>query len=152
MVVISINNLPAIGEAIKKRRKALNMLQGELCVKAGITQTYLSQIESGKKMPTIPMLLQILGAIDMELQVSESKTAAQENRELGIEIHKYLLSGKNEGISDKAVEIAEKLKNMPPASVVTANKMIPVQELMMEVMPKKRLSRCEGVFVQSKSE
>lgn len=71
MVVISINNLPAIGEAISNRRKALNISQGELCKKVGVSQTYLSQIENGKKFPVIPMLLKILGEVEMELNVLE---------------------------------------------------------------------------------
>jgi len=37
-----------------RERKELN--QGELATKLGISQTYLSQIENNKKMPTIGML------------------------------------------------------------------------------------------------
>jgi transcriptional regulator with XRE-family HTH domain len=71
MVVISIQNLPLIGQVISNRRKALAMTQVELCERVGITQTYLSQIESGRKVPALPKLLQVLGEINLELNVLE---------------------------------------------------------------------------------
>lgn len=55
---------------------ALNIRQNELCDRAGISQTYLSLIESGKKVPMIPKLLHILSLLELELQVLEEKNPA----------------------------------------------------------------------------
>jgi transcriptional regulator with XRE-family HTH domain len=46
-----------IGKAIKKIRKSSNTVnQGQFAAKIGITQSYLSQIESGKKLPSLDLL------------------------------------------------------------------------------------------------
>jgi XRE family transcriptional regulator, regulator of sulfur utilization len=71
MVVINLKNLPVIGEVIKNRRKALALTQGELAERVGITQTYLSLIENGSKVPTLGKLLQVLGEINLELSLLE---------------------------------------------------------------------------------
>ncbi len=52
-----------IGYAIKTARKELNLSQEELAKKANITQTTLSQIESGKKRPHAQTLTNIANAI-----------------------------------------------------------------------------------------
>lgn len=45
-----------IAEAIKSARKAAGMRQGEVARHAGITQTYLSQIENNNKVPAMDVL------------------------------------------------------------------------------------------------
>lgn len=45
-----------IGSTIQKLRKEKNIKQIELAEKSGISQTYLSQIEKGIKVPTIDIL------------------------------------------------------------------------------------------------
>lgn len=48
-----------IGATIKKLRKRKNIQQSELAGKSGISQTYLSQIETGERIPTIETLEKI---------------------------------------------------------------------------------------------
>lgn len=45
-----------IGSTIQKLRKEKNIRQIELAENSGISQTYLSQIEKGLKMPTVDVL------------------------------------------------------------------------------------------------
>jgi transcriptional regulator with XRE-family HTH domain len=45
-----------LGNTIQKLRKDKNIRQIELAEKSGISQTYLSQIEKGIKVPTIDVL------------------------------------------------------------------------------------------------
>ena len=45
-----------VGQAIKVIRKKSNLNQGTFANAIGFTQTYLSQIESGKKTPSIDVL------------------------------------------------------------------------------------------------
>ena len=55
-----------VGSAIRRLRKSQKDLnQSEFAKEIGITQTYLSQIESGKKIPSIA----ILGAIGHHLEI-----------------------------------------------------------------------------------
>ena len=58
-----------IGEIIKLRRRRLGYNQVKLAKILGITQTYLSQIESGIKNPSIGMLKIISIAINVPLSV-----------------------------------------------------------------------------------
>lgn len=54
-----------IGEVIKNIRKNQDKSQGQLATDCGITQTYLSQIESNQKEPS----LRILNTISKNLKV-----------------------------------------------------------------------------------
>lgn len=48
-----------IGFTLQKLRKNHNIRQNELADLIGVTQTYISLIEKGKKIPSIPVLLKI---------------------------------------------------------------------------------------------
>lgn len=58
-----------IGETIKHIRKEKKIKQGDLAEKSGISQTYLSQIEKGVKVPTVDILEKISNAIGMPFAV-----------------------------------------------------------------------------------
>jgi XRE family transcriptional regulator, regulator of sulfur utilization len=60
-----------IGQSIKKLRKERlpHLTQGEYASTIGITQTYLSQIESGKKKPSTDLLEKIAKDFDMPLPI-----------------------------------------------------------------------------------
>lgn len=76
-----------IGNAIKELRQQKGFKQADFAVKCGLSQSYLSSIEKGRKDPTISVLKQIAGtlsiptpvlvffAIDIE-DVAESKKDA----------------------------------------------------------------------------
>lgn len=57
----------ALGQAIRGRRKELNLSQEALGFKAGYHVTYVSQIERSVKSPTVRTLLILAGALEIPL-------------------------------------------------------------------------------------
>lgn len=53
----------SLGERIKKRRLELNMSTNDLVKEVGITQSYVSEIENNKKVPTVEVLQKIAKAL-----------------------------------------------------------------------------------------
>lgn len=54
-----------IGKIIREKRKLIGISQGEFAAKVGITQTYLSQIETTSRNPTTKILVNIARELDM---------------------------------------------------------------------------------------
>jgi transcriptional regulator with XRE-family HTH domain len=64
------NKIMHVGQSIKKIRKLyLGLSQKEFCDKVGITQSYLSQVESGIQIPSSEMLKRISEATNVPLPV-----------------------------------------------------------------------------------
>ena len=63
-----MRELKIIGENIVRLRKAQKMTQEDLCGKAEIDRSYLSEIENGKMNVTIKSLVTIANALDCELR------------------------------------------------------------------------------------
>ncbi|MFB0919224.1 MAG: helix-turn-helix transcriptional regulator [Clostridiaceae bacterium] len=57
-----------IGEVIKTKRKALGISQKKLAEMAGISNTYLSDIEVGRTDPSLKTMTKIAKALDIELK------------------------------------------------------------------------------------
>ena len=55
----------ALGLRIREARKKLKMTQEQLAEKVGITDVYICEIERGNKMPSIPVLIAIVEALDI---------------------------------------------------------------------------------------
>jgi transcriptional regulator with XRE-family HTH domain len=55
-----------VGKRVKTARKVKDYRQGELAQKIGITKNYLSEIETGKKLPST----NVFGILCKELQIS----------------------------------------------------------------------------------
>ena len=53
-----------LGEALKRRRLARGLTQEAFAHEAGITTSYASQIERGKKSPTLTVILRLCLALD----------------------------------------------------------------------------------------
>lgn len=58
-----------IGETIKLLRKEKNIKQLDLAASCGISQTYLSQIEKGTKVPALDILEKISAALGLPFAV-----------------------------------------------------------------------------------
>ncbi len=54
-----------IGSRIQKRRKAIGLSQMQLSEKIGISNTYLSYIETGKKIPAMDVWLALCDALNV---------------------------------------------------------------------------------------
>ncbi len=74
--------LEAIGQGVKRRRLEQNLSQGALAAKAGLTQPYVSELESGRMNPkatTIRCLAAALG-IDVAEFFKEHKARSRARR------------------------------------------------------------------------
>jgi ribosome-binding protein aMBF1 (putative translation factor) len=52
---------------IRERRYELELTQEEVAARAGTSHSYISRLESGEHMPTIPVLARILAVLDERL-------------------------------------------------------------------------------------
>lgn len=55
----------ALGIRIREARKLRKVTQGQLAEKIGVTDVYISEIERGNKMPSIPVFIAIVEALDI---------------------------------------------------------------------------------------
>lgn len=68
-----MQTLLEMGEAVAARRRSLGLKQGEVAVRAGISQEMLSRFERGKSAEFgSRKLLAVLAVLGMELQVIET--------------------------------------------------------------------------------
>lgn len=58
-----------LGQSIKTVRKNKGFKQKDFCTKVGITQSYLSSIENGKKKPSIEVLEKIANTVNIPIPV-----------------------------------------------------------------------------------
>jgi XRE family transcriptional regulator, regulator of sulfur utilization len=58
---------PLIGETIHRLRQAKNMSMDELCVRAGVSKSMLSQIERNQANPTVAIVWRLAGALDVPI-------------------------------------------------------------------------------------
>lgn len=72
MVVLKPGNLNILSGTIMNRRKALGMTQEDLAEKSGISQTLISYIESGKRVPSVMQMVSVLSALDMVLRLENT--------------------------------------------------------------------------------
>lgn len=56
-----------IGSRIRERREALGISQEELAFRTEITATYLSQLENGRRNPSLAVLYRLGKALDLDL-------------------------------------------------------------------------------------
>jgi transcriptional regulator with XRE-family HTH domain len=65
---MAMNILATIGTNIRKQRNELGWPQEELAHRAKIDRSYLSEIESGDKNPSIQIIDQIAAALGMDVR------------------------------------------------------------------------------------
>ena len=58
---------------LKRRREALGLSQYKLAKQLGITQTFLSEIERGRKNPSLEQFFKICDALDIKLFPDEEE-------------------------------------------------------------------------------
>ncbi len=70
----------AIGEQIRKMRKAKGLTQDQLAEKSGVGVTHISHIETGKSVPSLEMIIKLVNAFECsadELLCVEVKKAVE---------------------------------------------------------------------------
>ena len=60
-----------IGQALRRRRKALGLTQAQVGEKAQVRQETVSKLESGRPGAPLHTMLAVLGALDLELVIRE---------------------------------------------------------------------------------
>ena len=55
----------ALGKRIREARKQKKLTQEKLAELVGVTDVYISEIERGNKMPSIPLFISIVEALDI---------------------------------------------------------------------------------------
>lgn len=70
-----------IAAHIRERRFELDLTQKELAEQAGTSHSYISKLERGDHMPTIPVLKRILAVLDEELLIGIERREADEEPE-----------------------------------------------------------------------
>lgn len=70
-MVKEVMELLAYREVIKRKRLALGISQNKLAKEVGITQTFLSEIESGRKAPSVEVLFKLCQALDIQVFPNE---------------------------------------------------------------------------------
>ena len=68
-----------IAAHIRERRYELDLTQQEVARQAGTSHSYISKLESGEHIPTIPVLTRILAVLDEQLLIGiERQTPGEE--------------------------------------------------------------------------
>ena len=57
----------AFGQLVRRRRSELKISQEELAHRANLHRTFVSQLERGKKRPTLTSILSLIGALEMRM-------------------------------------------------------------------------------------
>jgi ribosome-binding protein aMBF1 (putative translation factor) len=70
-----------IAAHIRERRYELDLTQKEVADQAGTSHSFISKVESGEHMPTIPVLKRILAVLDEELLIGFERQVADEEPE-----------------------------------------------------------------------
>lgn len=85
-------NQPKVGALIRARRKQLHMTLEEICLAAGISKGYLSQVERDQATPSLGTLAQIARSLDVGMDyfiatpsVEDSLTRAEERPRFSVD-------------------------------------------------------------------
>jgi DNA-binding XRE family transcriptional regulator len=70
-----------IAAHIRERRYELDLTQQEVARRAGTSHSFISKIESGQHIPTIPVLKRILAVLDEQLLIGIERTNPGEESE-----------------------------------------------------------------------
>lgn len=68
---MKINNSKALGQAIRKRRKALNDTQVYLSEMTGLSVTFISDVERGKETAEIEKTIRLVNLLGLDLYIEE---------------------------------------------------------------------------------
>ena len=63
MTTLSESVAPAHSPGLRERRKAAGLRQADLAEMTGVTQSYLSMLESGERTPGLKVLCRLAGAL-----------------------------------------------------------------------------------------
>ncbi len=71
-----------IGAAIRRRRRALNLRQGDLGAKTNLRQATISALENGEPGTQLRTLIDVMAALGLELVVRERSKVSEDIEDL----------------------------------------------------------------------
>ncbi|MGH6933536.1 MAG: helix-turn-helix domain-containing protein [Dongiaceae bacterium] len=71
-----------IGAAIRRRRRALNLRQGDLGAKTNLRQATISALENGEPGTRLRTLIEVMAALGLELVIRERSKASEDIEDL----------------------------------------------------------------------
>lgn len=72
--------MSSVGERIKERRLEIGWTQDQLCTKAGLSKSFLSELENGKRSVSAANLLDIARALNVSLDFLMTGKASKETQ------------------------------------------------------------------------
>lgn len=72
--------MSSVGERIKERRLDIGWTQDQLCTKAGLSKSFLSELENGKRSVSAANLLDIARALNVSLDYLMTGKASKETQ------------------------------------------------------------------------
>ena len=72
--------MSSVGERIKERRLEIGWTQDQLCTKAGLSKSFLSELENGKRSVSAANLLDIARALNVSLDYLMTGKASNETQ------------------------------------------------------------------------
>jgi len=82
MRVRSVGDLAAI---VKGRRRDLAISQAELARRAGVARKSISELESGKTQPELPLTLRVLEQLGLVIEVTRGTEARTQKRAIDLD-------------------------------------------------------------------
>lgn len=76
---IAVHRTQTVGQRIRRRRQEMGMNQVELARAAGLTQGFLSAIETGRRSPSAAAIERVAGALDLPPAVIIGQASAHDN-------------------------------------------------------------------------
>ena len=71
-----------IGAALRRRRRGMNLRQGDVGSRTNLRQATISALENGEARTQLRTLIRVLAALDLELVVRERSSAGAEMEDL----------------------------------------------------------------------
>ena len=71
-----------IGAALRRRRRGMNLRQGDVGSRTNLRQATISALESGEPRTQLRTLIHVLAALDLELVIRERSTTDREMEDL----------------------------------------------------------------------
>ena len=106
-----------IGSRIKLLREKSGMTQEELSETAGISQNFMSQLETGRRNPSIPTINRIASALNTPIYMFFKFDAGEKPGKIVIKNYDSLMNSLNKKeqafLSDVVRETAAKLRKLP---------------------------------------
>lgn len=117
--------MAAIGERIKERRTELGWTQDQLCQKAGISKSFLSELENGKRSVSADNLLDLARALGVSLD--------------------YLMTGREKGTKLAELQIPASLAKFADDAGLSFRQALTLLEMQRQVVAHRSATKKESL-------